>query len=920
QYVTSIPGANWEDIGTFTGYEFSWTNSGGVCSPANPATYGFPRAPLTRPFLAPNRRGPSDTSWVSLGGLPRFLGSSPNDGIDPGDPRDVRYYGGTRCDANTAGVGVMSGDGNWIFGSAYKAALTRTNPCGEPGIGFGLCGDFQPYAWNAGTGMVELPVSQPFGSVIARIDSANGDGTVVCGYDQGVSPDPDGGLTTTTSFVTVPVTSSVVLQPGQTYWIGFQCFGAANTSLTWGVSALPASSVNLAQRLTSGANTNWLTPTGSSIPSAAPAIRLTGNDGNCGVTLIDTFNTPGGSGFNSGFWNVTTAFNRAVRFTVPANSAPVTLCSLNVAVGAATGLTSVLASVWADSGTGTLPANAPSIIDIPISGPLSSFSGWRATAWRRNPATNAWTRALLDPYGYPNPGMVTNTGGGMPRPANQGGGTYPTFIALGLTPQGTVTTFNPPSQWGNPAVSGATLSRWTFDPAQSGNAWGGWVPFNMGRPADVLNSGGSPIAPERITPSLMSRDGQTVLARVEYGGVGMGAQAIRNIIWSPAINAGVPTDFNDYLTQIGVPAVLGQDVTMGLPMQISVDGNALQVQLTDDRDYCPDPSVRSLFTGASAVLYLNGTNVPCEAPRIVAPLNDTLDYTGIGVTGFGAAVNCFASGSWPLEYQWQKETAPNSNQWVDLTESCNGFQDTYQWEYEGTRKNQLRIGLNLNVANHSGRYRVRVSNSCGTVFSEPALYTFAVGACCFERPGTGCRECTIRTEYDCGGTFGQFGYRLGGTFGGVGSTCSPATCADLAVGRCENFFSVCEVTCANKCSILQGTFTLGGTCNAPTSLVCCRGVTCAVVTDAAACTAPAGVGVRLLDAAITGCTGQSAVNSGCCYADFNKSGAKDVADIFAFLSAWFANSPFSDVGGDGTGTRDVSDIFQFLSAWFAGCT
>lgn len=103
------------------------------------------------------------------------------------------------------------------------------------------------------------------------------------------------------------------------------------------------------------------------------------------------------------------------------------------------------------------------------------------------------------------------------------------------------------------------------------------------------------------------------------------------------------------------------------------------------------------------------------------------------------------------------------------------------------------------------------------------------------------------------------------------------------------------------------------------TLVCCRGVTCTTVPSAGACTAPAGVGVRLLPISVGSCTGQAASNTGCCYADFNKSGVKDVADIFAFLSAWFANSPFSDVGGDGTGTRDVSDIFQFLSAWFAGC-
>ena len=48
-------------------------------------------------------------------------------------------------------------------------------------------------------------------------------------------------------------------------------------------------------------------------------------------------------------------------------------------------------------------------------------------------------------------------------------------------------------------------------------------------------------------------------------------------------------------------------------------------------------------------------------------------------------------------------------------------------------------------------------------------------------------------------------------------------------------------------------------------------------------------------------------------ADFNNSGTVEVADIFAFLSAWFAgNGDF-----DGNGTSEVSDIFSYLSAWFA---
>ena len=54
-----------------------------------------------------------------------------------------------------------------------------------------------------------------------------------------------------------------------------------------------------------------------------------------------------------------------------------------------------------------------------------------------------------------------------------------------------------------------------------------------------------------------------------------------------------------------------------------------------------------------------------------------------------------------------------------------------------------------------------------------------------------------------------------------------------------------------------------------------------------------------------------------CPADFNGDGTRDVTDIFAFLSAWFAGAPGSDF--DNSGARNVADIFAFLSAWFAGC-
>lgn len=54
-----------------------------------------------------------------------------------------------------------------------------------------------------------------------------------------------------------------------------------------------------------------------------------------------------------------------------------------------------------------------------------------------------------------------------------------------------------------------------------------------------------------------------------------------------------------------------------------------------------------------------------------------------------------------------------------------------------------------------------------------------------------------------------------------------------------------------------------------------------------------------------------------CRADFNNSGATDIGDIFAFLSAWFARQASADF--DQSGTWDPNDIFQFLTFWFQGC-
>ncbi|MBY0313476.1 MAG: hypothetical protein K2W85_15535 [Phycisphaerales bacterium] len=53
-----------------------------------------------------------------------------------------------------------------------------------------------------------------------------------------------------------------------------------------------------------------------------------------------------------------------------------------------------------------------------------------------------------------------------------------------------------------------------------------------------------------------------------------------------------------------------------------------------------------------------------------------------------------------------------------------------------------------------------------------------------------------------------------------------------------------------------------------------------------------------------------------CIADFDGVDCVTVADIFAFLNAWFANQPAADLDNNGIG---VQDIFNFLNAWFTGC-
>jgi subtilisin-like proprotein convertase family protein len=102
----------------------------------------------------------------------------------------------------------------------------------------------------------------------------------------------------------------------------------------------------------------------------------------------------------------------------------------------------------------------------------------------------------------------------------------------------------------------------------------------------------------------------------------------------------------------------------------------------------------------------------------------------------------------------------------------------------------------------------------------------------------------------------------------------------------------------------------------PSTVLCCRGSACNVVASGA-CTLAPGTGAGLVNAGPgSACNASNNDRQPCCKADYNKLGGIELLDIFAFLTDWFNNVPYTDFTGQ-SGV-DLLDIFAFLTAWFAG--
>lgn len=497
-------------------------------------------------------------------------------------------------------------------------------------------------------------------------------------------------------------------------------------------------------------------------------------------------------------------------------------------------------------------------------------------SWRRTVVWRDGVEYVIDPYR----GAKDNAGISGPG----------TMVASGASTQFVTEAF--------PGQDGVRLVRWTWN----GTAW---APENLGRPIDFPDpSSGVGIPFSDLWVTAVSDDGNTIIGTALYGPPPPTIGGLRRpFIWRSTINEGVPMDLEAYLLSLN-PAgpIFTRDFALQDVRGLSGDGNQVLVTILDQRNTCPIGfnAPRSHVAFNAGVVYLDGSAIPCDPPRIGVGPEDWNDTGGLS---YGVSLNVLASGSWPLAYQWQREDPNNPGAWIDLAESCQGFTTLSDWDYEGVFKNQLRIGSGPGYASRAGRYRVMISNSCGTVFSEPATVSFTPGACCF--PGG---DCQLAFFYTCSENAN------GGTFQGTGTTCTPTICSARACCIEQTCAFADPLTCAANSGTAGAE---GSTCEpdpcSPSAGACCRGSTCATDT-AANCT---GANTSFAGAG-TVCNAFGTNNTTpCCLADFNHSGSVTVQDIFDFLGAYFTLSTAADINASGSTT--VQDIFDFLSAYFSGC-
>jgi hypothetical protein len=268
---------------------------------------------------------------------------------------------------------------------------------------------------------------------------------------------------------------------------------------------------------------------------------------------------------------------------------------------------------------------------------------------------------------------------------------------------------------------GPEVVRWTRQPNNS------WTPTRHGRPADLFDGiETKPLLGFSVV--AVSDDGNTIVGNASFG-TGFVDRVSRAFIWRPTINGGVPQLLSEYVASLDAASpIVAPGLSIIRATGLSADGQAISVVLEDARTNCAVPE-DALVTGLSGVLYLQGGT--CNPPVVGLPPRDN---TSIQYTPFGVALNVTVSGTWPMTFQWQREDAGTPGSWINLSDDCAGFGFGTEWNYEGTDKNQLRVGQATCGNNRDGEYRVALSNGCGSANSDAATVAFQQGTVVTQQP------------------------------------------------------------------------------------------------------------------------------------------------------------------------------------------
>ncbi len=127
-------------------------------------------------------------------------------------------------------------------------------------------------------------------------------------------------------------------------------------------------------------------------------------------------------------------------------------------------------------------------------------------------------------------------------------------------------------------------------------------------------------------------------------------------------------------------------------------------------------------------------------------------------------LNVNASGSWPLTYQWQKETPAGT--WTNLTDDSCPVTDPTQYDIRGADTMQLRLGY-MGVYNSTqlGSYRCVITSECGSATSGVALVSVT--------PPCG------SADFNCDGDIGTDA-DIDAFFACLGGECPAAPCRSTA--------------------------------------------------------------------------------------------------------------------------------------------